>query len=366
MELNKLGFNDYFRAFFSEYEGNTETGTAMLPGRIFSEHRNFYGIYTETGELLGEISGKMRFSAKTREDYPAVGDFVAVSERPGNEATIHAILPRRNKFSRLAPRAGGSSKTEEQIIAANLDMVLIVTALENDFSLRRIERYLTLAYDNEIKPLIVLSKADLCQDLPAKIAEVESIAFGVDIVAVSSLNGYGISELKKYFLPAKTLAILGSSGVGKSTLINMAAGCDIRKVSEVRECDGKGRHTTTSRELITLPGGALIIDTPGMRELQLWDGSDGLSNLFEDIESIAAGCKFSDCTHVSEPGCAVLKALDEGVIDSGRFKSYNKMKREAAYAATQVDTRARLEEQKKWKNIAKLVRNFSKETRYKL
>jgi ribosome biogenesis GTPase / thiamine phosphate phosphatase len=325
----------------------------LTSGRVALEHKHMYRVYTEQGEVLAEVSGKLRFQAVGREDFPAVGDWVAVSVRESEgRATIHGILPRFSKFSRKA----AGNVTEEQIVAVNVDTVFLVQALNQDFNVRRLERYLILAWESGANPVIILSKADLCEDAPVKLAEVHAAAAGVPVHVVSALEGEGISELADYVRFGQTVALLGSSGVGKSTLINRLIGSDVQETGGIREDDGRGRHTTTHRELLQLPGGGLLIDTPGMRELQLWEADEGLSAGFRDVEAAAAACRFHDCSHGKEPGCAVRAALEDGSLDADRYQSYLKLQRELAYLARKEDVRLQLQEKAKWKQIHKQMK----------
>jgi ribosome biogenesis GTPase / thiamine phosphate phosphatase len=261
---------------------------------------------------------------------------------------IHAVLPRRTKFSRKAAGA----ETEEQVVAANIDVVFVVSALAGDLNARRLERYLALGWESGAEPAVVLTKADLCDDVAAALAEVEAIAIGVAVHAVSNVTGNGLDELSTYFAPGRTIAVLGSSGVGKSTLINRLAGRDLQAVAEVR-ADGRGRHTTTRRELVPLPGGGLVLDTPGMRELALWDASGGVEGVFEDVGVLAARCRFPDCAHETEPGCAVRAALEDGSLDAERLAGYRKLEGELRHLELKIDKRARSEERKKWRRFAR-------------
>ena len=293
--------------------------------RVFAEHKNIYKIFTEFGEVLAEVSGKLRHEALDADEFPSVGDWVVVSLRiEEKRATIHRVLPRKSKFSRKV----AGINTKEQIVASNIDIVFLVNALNKDFNARRIERYLIMAWESGANPIILLSKADLCMDIEEKLRETEKVAVGVPIHIISSVDKLGLDELNQYLQPGRTIALLGSSGVGKSTLLNFLAGEELQETKEVREYDDRGRHTSTSREMFLLDSGAIMIDTPGMRELQLWGGSDGISEAFEDIEELAALCKFSDCSHKKEPGCAIKKAIEDGLIDEKRYKSYETLQKE--------------------------------------
>ncbi|HEY3250304.1 MAG TPA: ribosome small subunit-dependent GTPase A [Ignavibacteria bacterium] len=350
--LTKYGWNDYFAACFSEFASDS-----LSPARVAVEHRNCYELYSEFGVLTAEKSGRLFYDAEDGKDLPAVGDWVVINPlEKENKAIIHAVLPRRSKFSRK--KAGIT--TDEQIVAANIDTVFIVSSLNQDLNLRRIERYLTLAWDNNVKPVIVLSKADLCDDMYAGLIEVENYFTGTDAHVISAKKGAGVDELYKYFEGTKTIAVIGSSGVGKSTLINSLLNWKKMEVSDIGLYKDKGRHTTTHRELALVPGGGLIIDTPGMREIQLWDGTEGLSELFEDIEALALQCKFTDCKHESEPGCAIKGAIKKGELDEYRFKSYKKLLNEIKYFHRKQDIKARLDEKKKWKKITAEAKKKSK------
>ncbi|NOV03490.1 ribosome small subunit-dependent GTPase A [Paenibacillus planticolens] len=343
MIKEELGWNSFFAKAFEPY---LEEG--YLVGRVSLEHKHMYRVLTESGEALAEVSGKMRHLAVRREDYPAVGDWVVVSVRQEEQrATIHAVLPRKSKFSRKV----AGQVTEEQIVATNVDTVFLVTALNLDFNVRRLERYLVLAWESGATPVIVLSKADLCDDPEALAAEVAAVAVGVPIHVISSAENRGLEELAPYIAPGQTVALLGSSGVGKSTIVNRIYGKDILETGDIRHGDDKGKHTTTHRELITLPGGGILIDTPGMRELQLWDASEGLSTSFQDIEDLAEQCYFQDCKHENEPKCAVKGALEEGSLPQERFYNYIKLQKELAYLARKEDKGLQAAEKAKWKKI---------------
>ncbi|WP_420852738.1 ribosome small subunit-dependent GTPase A [Sporolactobacillus pectinivorans] len=317
--------------------------------RVVSEYKGQYKIASEHGFFLAEVSGKMRHLALRREDYPAVGDWVSVDERPADmKATIRGILPRFSKFSRNM----AGLTTEEQIVAANINTVFLVMALNHDFNVRRLERYLTMAWESGANPVIVLSKSDLCDHIDEKVSEVEEIAFGVPIHAVSAVHDSGKEQLKTYLGKGKTVVFLGSSGAGKSTLTNWLYGRELQTVNSVREDDDRGRHTTTNRELVVLPTGGVVIDTPGMRELQLWTASNqSVGQSFADIEALAADCRFRDCTHSGEPGCEVRAALASGRLERARFDSYIKLQRELAFLKRKTDKLAMLKEKERWKKI---------------
>lgn len=353
MKRNELGWNDYLNNEFALYG---EQGFTV--GRVMLEHKRIYRVETENGEYLAEVSGKYRFEAESREDYPAVGDWVVLSERPSErKATIQALLPRFSKFSR---KAAGLT-TEEQIVAANVDTVFLVQSLNYDFNARRLERYLIMAWESGATPVIVLTKADLCEDVAARIKDVEAVALGVPVFAVSVKDETGLEELAPYFTTGKTVALLGSSGAGKSTLTNFLLGEEKQVIQEVRGDDDKGRHTTTFRELYLLPTGGLVLDTPGMRELQLWEADEAtVGQSFQDVEELAEQCYFRDCKHENEPSCEVREAIREGKLEEARYQSYVKLQRELAYLERKTNKRAQLAEKDKWKKISTSVKSKKK------
>ncbi|MBL8152431.1 MAG: ribosome small subunit-dependent GTPase A, partial [Blastocatellia bacterium] len=285
------------------------------------------------------------------------GDWVVIRQKDEeNRAKIFAVLPRKSKFSR---RAAGQ-KEEEQVVAANIDLVFLVSGLDNDFNPRRMERYIILAKENGVTPVIVLNKADICENLEERIEEVGNIALDTPIVSVSTITGYGIDKLKSFVTPNSTIALLGSSGVGKSSIINCLVGDQMQRVQEVREHDDRGKHTTTNRELIRLPTGALIIDTPGMRELQVSIANDGFYSAFEDVEAIASECRFSNCAHQNEPGCAIKTALEDGSLDQERFSNYLKIQQELGQKMAEHDYRAARLKKEKIKKMNNLFKKTSK------
>lgn len=327
-----------------------------LVGRVLLEHKHLYRVVTNDGEWLCSLSGKFKFD-NNREAFPAVGDWVVLEQMPGEEkGIIQQVLPRQSQFSR---KVAGTTM-EIQLVAVNVDYVFLVMSLNQDFNVRRLERYLLAAWDSGATPVVVLTKKDACEQLDYYINEVESIAFGVEIFAVSSVTGEGIEDLAALLGEGKTGALLGSSGVGKSSLINALSGEEVMAVSDIREDDSKGRHTTTHRELSLLPGGGLLIDTPGMREFQLWDSSEGISNSFQDIEELAMQCRFRDCQHKKEPGCTIQEAIRSGVLKEDRYRSYVKLLRELAHMERKNDLAAQKTERDKWKQLAKAQKNNKK------
>ena len=334
MTLTELGWNDGFAAAFEPWRSKAH----VHPGRVAIEFNQIFRIYVEDGELDAVTAGRLKHRARGRAELPAVGDWVAVRKRPEEDrGVIVGVLPRRSAFTR---RAAGEV-TGEQVVAANVDVVFVVMGLDRDYNVRRLERYLLMARESGASPVVLLTKPDLCSDLSAHVREVTSLTGDILVHVVNPKRGEGIEQLRGDLGPGSTAALLGSSGVGKSTIINRLVGADIRRTREVRESDSRGRHTTMHRELVVLPGGGLIIDTPGMRELQLWDAGDSVRETFDEIEALAAGCHFGDCRHRDEPRCAVKAAVAEGKVAAGRLESYLKVQDELAELAKQQEERAR-------------------------
>jgi ribosome biogenesis GTPase len=350
-ELAQLGWSDELQAAFA---GHNDTGA--IPARVAVQHRSEYRLYAESGELRAELAGRVRHEAGWRTaQLPAVGDWVA-AEVHGDLAVITGVLPRRTEFVRKA--ASDSNTTAAQVVAANVDTVFVTAALNievGDAFLRRLERYLALAWESGAQPVIVLTKSDLAADVEDAVALVEGIAYGVPVHALSSVTGEGVDAVLGYAAPGRTVALLGSSGVGKSTLINRLAGRELLATREIR-ADGVGRHTTTHRELVVLPGGGLLLDTPGMRELQLWDAESGAGATFADVEELAAECRFNDCSHETEPGCAVRAAIAGGTLPADRFHSYRKLQRELRALEIRQSARLQSEVTKEYRRRARANR----------
>jgi ribosome biogenesis GTPase len=338
--LPDLGWTDSHANEFEPYAAQ-----GHVAARVAAQHRGAYILFSELGELRADLAGRLSHDACGAGDLPAVGDWVAAAARPAEgAATIHAVFARRTKFSRkVAARAA-----EEQVLAANVDAVFLLMSLNEDFNLRRLERYVATAWESGAQPVILLTKTDLAADVELRVLEVEAIAFGIPVHPVSSVTGDGLDLVRAHLAPGRTIALLGSSGVGKSTLVNTLAGEELLATQTIREDDGEGRHTTTHRQLVLLPGGGLVLDTPGMRELQLWESSDGLAETFADVEELATQCRFSDCAHKTEPGCAVRAAIDDGTLPFARWSSYKKLQRELAHLERRLDKRLQAEERKRW------------------
>jgi ribosome biogenesis GTPase len=353
MNLQQFGWSKFFASSFNQYAKKQDTETEYTIGRVAIEHRGRYTLYTEFGEQQAEIGGKFRHQAMQWHAFPTVGDWVVIQlSKTHSPATIHHVLPRKSQF--LRKTVGG--KTEAQLVAANVDTVFLVSGLDADFNLRRLERYLLLAWNSGASPVIVLNKADQCSNLEHCIWQVKNLALGIPIAVLSALHQQGLEQLTSHLQPGQTIALLGSSGVGKSTITNQLLGENRQVVQAVRSGDSRGRHTTTQRSLLCLPNGSLLIDTPGMRELQVWAGEESLQTTFTDIRTLAEQCRFRDCQHEEEPGCAVQGAIDQGLLDPSRLLNYRKLNQELAYLARKQDDRAQQLEKAKWKKIHKAQR----------
>ena len=344
--LQDLGWDDRWASQLEEL--NDEQ---LMPGRVAAQHRGAYVLWTEVGEVHAELTGRLRHDVEVGAALPTVGDWVAARAHASGTTTIQTVLSRRTAFARKENLTGSKA----QVLAANVDTVFVLTGLGEDLSARRVERYLTMAWESGARPVVVLTKADL-GDFAGALGELQAVALGADVHAISNVTGDGVDEIHAYLAPATTAVLLGSSGVGKSSLLNRLAGREIMATKDVA-ADGTGRHTTTHRELIRLPDGALVIDTPGLRELQLWTAGDGFEAAFEDVEALAADCRFTDCAHTHEPGCAVLAAVDEGTLALDRLRAWRKLQRELESIAARSDRRLRQARKRRWKQHARAIRN---------
>lgn len=346
MNLNDYGFQSH----------NFPEHNCGIPARVTSVHKERYAIICEYGQTYARLKTKAYFADKYR-DFPTTGDFILIQYVPNGDSLILDTLPRRTFFSRRDPTPGRG----EQAVASNFDYVFIMQSLNQDFNPRRLERYLTLAWQSGAAPVVILTKADLVQDHSHALHLAGQIAAGAPVHAVSAKTGYGLETLSGYFAPGKTVVFLGSSGIGKSSLVNALAGEEIMTVNGIRENDGKGRHTTTHRQLIRLQNGAMIIDTPGMRELGMWDVSEGLGEAFSDVTQFLGRCKFSDCRHQTEPGCAIRQAIETGALSQQRWDSYISLHQEAKYTDKSAFLR---QKQQRNKAIAKQTRQRKKDSRF--
>ncbi len=345
MKLEDFGWTSSFEDHFRPH---AEAG--WTPARVATTYTHLYRLLTPEGERMAAVSGRLRHEARGSQDFPATGDFVAAELRPGEErATIHAVLPRTSCFSRKAP----GNRAREQVVAANVDTVFLTAGLDGDFNPRRVERTLVLAWESGANPVVLLTKADICADVEAKRRAMEEAANGVPVLVTSANTGDGLPALDAYLLPGRTVALLGSSGTGKSTLVNRLLGYDRQRTLTVRAGDDRGRHATTHRELILLPSGALIIDTPGLREIQLWAGDSSLGETFSDITEFAEACHFRNCQHKGEPGCGVAAALADGRLDEARLENQRKLEKELHFLAVREDVGLQQAQKARWKSIHK-------------
>ncbi|MHB8530636.1 MAG: ribosome small subunit-dependent GTPase A [Caulobacteraceae bacterium] len=349
--IDQYGWSDALARQF-----NLSYPAGFVPGRVIVQQRGLWTLVTHKGECTAELSGRLGLEAASG-GYPVVGDWVALNQASeGERAVIHHVLPRRTAFVRRAAGPAGG----EQVVAANADLAFLTASLNADLNPRRLERYLAAAWQSGAKPVIVLTKADLCPDVGAAASEAQGLAIDTPVIAVSAVSGEGLDDLRGHLEPGRTAVLLGSSGVGKSTLVNALLGVPRMATGAVRADDERGRHTTSHRELILLPSGGLLLDTPGMRELGLWDSEEGLSAAFEDVEALAARCRFSDCGHTSEPGCAVRTALESGLLDANRWKSYGKLQRELAHLESRDNPALRAARRRRWVQINKANRTKSR------
>lgn len=351
MNLENLGWSDRYAPAFAAVATSDD-----VAGRVLAQWRDRYQVATATGTVTATVAGKHQYQAQTTADWPVVGDWVVLRPQPEATATIQHVLPRQTQFARQA----AGSQTTAQVLAANVDTVFLVSGLDQDFNPSRIERYLLLAWDSGAQPVVVLNKADLCETVAAAVQTVAAIAPGVPVLPISVITGTGLEGIQPYLQPGQTVALLGSSGVGKSTLTNHLLGQTVQMTQTVRLDDSHGRHTTTHRQLFQLPNGAWLMDTPGLRELQVWGDATHLSDTFADIADLAIACRFRDCTHQHEPGCAVQAAVAEGSLAPRRLANYQKLQKELDYLAGRQDQQVRPNSKRRWKQIHKAMRHHPK------
>ena len=353
MKLSTLGWNKFFEKNFEYLKIQ-----GLKPGRVVKESRHLYRVYFEEGQLQAEVSGHFHYTAVYKSDYPTVGDWVAL-RIVDNTAMIEKVLPRRSAFSRKA----AGHEIEEQVVAANIDYLCIVCGLDGgrNFNLRGIERYLAMAREGGAQPVMVLNKVDLCTQRQQALLQARSVGGDIPVYLVSALDGEGTGELGMSFTTGSTVAFAGPSGVGKSALINKLMGADVQATGSQRDSDLRGRHTTTHKELFFLEGGAMVIDTPGMRELQLWGSEDGLEDTFSEIYEAARNCRFRDCTHQDEPGCGVVQLLEEGGLEVERYQNYLDMRAELKYLESRVSEKGRLERKNREKELSRIIKKLNKE-----
>lgn len=355
MSLESLGWNARLTLDFESHRLEN-----LAPARVAAQYNEHYRLLLEGGERNAVLSGRLRHASTGPLDRPVTGDWVAAAVPAADgDVTIRALLPRRTLLVRGA--AGPGATGAGQPLAANLDTLFIVSSLDRDHNLRRLERYLTVAWESGARPVVLLAKSDRATDPAEAVAETEAIAPGVTVLTVSALTGFNLEAVRDLLAPGETAAFVGSSGAGKSTLVNALAGAERLATGEVRAFDGRGRHTTVRRELVPLPGGALLLDTPGLRELRMWDSADGLSGTFADVEALAERCRFRDCGHDAEPGCAVRAALEAGELDPGRLDSFRKLAREIRRLKLRLDPLARAEAARQLRRRGRMMRDIAAE-----
>ena len=345
--LRQLGWTDEHEEAFAKYSG------PYVPGRVTCRQKTVWEVFMEGGQVNAGISGALRKLGR----FPAVGDFVVLLHQPeAGNSTIVDILPQKTCFFRGTSRRDGT----DQIIAANIDTVFIVTAAGHDLNARRIERYLAIAHASGARPVIVINKADLADDPASLTDDIVAVSPGIPVIPLSAISGDGVDRLGPYLVPGTTIALIGSSGVGKSTLINRLLGNPLQETAHIRDFDGKGRHTTTVRQLVVLNGGALMIDNPGLREVGIGTASAGIADTFPEINTLAQECRFSDCRHEQEPGCAVQEAVKSGRLSASRLENYHRLMRERAFEQDKAEIGLVRSERKRWKGIAKLGKEILK------
>jgi ribosome biogenesis GTPase / thiamine phosphate phosphatase len=355
MDLTELGWDSVFASWFA-----AQAAASCAPARVCEESHGLYRARGEAGEWLCELAGRVRFAAVEAEDLPAVGDWVVLAPlRDGGRATITGVLPRRTALARKAAGQG----LRPQVLAANLDTVFVVSSLNQELSLRRLERYLAVVWESGAQPVVLLNKADLYPDPESVREQVERVAAGAPVHAVSAMSGAGLARLWDRLGRGRTAAFVGSSGVGKSTLVNALLGHSAQRTAAVRAADDRGRHTTSARQLLVLPRGGVVIDTPGLRELQLWESDAGLARAFDEIDRLARGCRFRDCRHRGEPGCAVAGAIESGALPRERLDHHRKLAAELAFLAARSDAAAQRERKRRAKRGCKV---FKRESRQRL